>query len=84
MGHQLLGAVLRLAQTGFLEGDVHIVIDMGVVGRKVPPGNAKRGVAPANGKMHQCYHDFASCAKNKKESTSEEPDIRLPKGFFSS
>ena len=59
MGHQLLGAVLRLAEAGFLEGDVHIIIDMGMVGGKMAPGDTQRRVAPADGEIHQGNHRFS-------------------------
>ena len=56
VGHQLMGAVLGLAQTGLLVSDIHVVIDVGMIGGKMSPGDAKRRVAPADGQIHQCDH----------------------------
>ena len=65
MGHQLMGAVLGLAQAGLLVGDVHEVIDVGVIGGKMSPGDAKRCVASADGQIHQCDHNSYLRLNNK-------------------
>ena len=51
-----------LAEAGLLIGDIHIVIDVGVIGRKMAPGNAKGRTAMANGHLHQSDH--SSCLRN--------------------
>ena len=62
IGHQLPRAVLGLAEAGLLIGDIHIVIDVGVIGCKMAPGNAKGRTAMANGHLHQSDH--SSCLRN--------------------
>ena len=61
IGNQLPRTVLRLAEAGLLIGDVHIVIDVGMIGCKMAPGDAKRCTAMANGHFHQSNHN--SCLR---------------------
>ena len=55
-GNQLIGTVPSLAETGLLIGDVHIVVDMGMVGHKMSLGNSQRRVAPLHGQFYKLDH----------------------------
>ena len=56
MGDQLVRAVLRFTQTCLLVSDINIVIDMGVIGREVAPGDTQGDIAMADRKIHQFDH----------------------------
>ena len=58
IGHQLIGAVPGLAETGLLVGDVHIVVDMGVIGHEMTLGDPQGGVAALYGQFYKLDHSF--------------------------
>ena len=55
-GNQLIGTVPSLAETGLLIGDVHIIVDMGMVGHKMSLGNSQRRVAPLHRQFYKLDH----------------------------
>ena len=48
---QLIGTVLGLAETGLVEGQINIVIDMGMVGCKMSPGQTEGNFAVPDRQM---------------------------------
>jgi hypothetical protein len=56
IGNQLICAVLSLGNTGLLEGNINIVIDMGVVGDKVALGNTQGDITLLNRQFHKLNH----------------------------
>ena len=56
--HQLMSAVLGLAESGFLISNIHKIIDVGMIGGKMSVSDTQGGIAPADGKVHQCNHSW--------------------------
>ena len=53
---QLLGNSLGFAETGLGVGNINIIIDMGVVGGEMPPGDTQGNVATSYRQVHQVDH----------------------------
>ena len=60
VGHQLVSAVLGLAQAGLLVSDINVVVDMGMVGCKVAAGNTQGGLTMTDGQVHKLDHILSS------------------------
>ena len=69
MGNQLISGVLRLAEPGLLEGNINIIIDMGVIGNEVSLGKAQRHIAPLYGQFDKLDHrTFLQLLRSKKKA----------------
>ena len=56
VGNQLISTGLGLRNTGLLEGDINVVIDMGVIGHKVALGNTQGDITLLDRQFHKLDH----------------------------
>jgi hypothetical protein len=87
MRNQFVSAVPSLAQTGLLEGNINVVVDVGVVGRKVTLCVTQRSLAALAAQTDQIEHNFVPPVFQKSKSAFQNPAksvfCRIPeKRFF--